>query len=152
VLLDSHRPDHPEERILMPTLTASVRLLDGHVALGQQEEGHTLLLDRPRSTGGSELGFNGGHLLLLGWGACFKSNLVAAASARDIEIRGLQLRIEGDTADHPSRFARLRLLVTLDASVDDEGRSKLVAVAGNSCIVSNTLRRSADVEIQLEAQ
>lgn len=52
----------------MATLTASVQLLNDHIALGHQEQGHTLLLDCPEVTGGTELGFNGGHLMLQGWG------------------------------------------------------------------------------------
>lgn len=131
----------------MTTLTASVRLLEDHISLGQQEQGHTLLLDRPKTTGGTELGFNGGHLMLLGWGACFKSNLVAAAAARGVEVRSLSLRLEGDTAKTPNRFSALRMFVTLDA--DASVREKLVTIAGNSCIVSNTLRAATEMDIVL---
>ncbi len=131
----------------MGMLRASVRHLDDFIALGQQEDGHTLLLDRPRDTGGTELGFNGGHLLLIGWGACFKSNLVAAAAARDLEIRGLELRLEGDTAEGPNRFSALRMTVCLDVDGDEGQRDKIIKIAERFCIVSNTLRSATEVEI-----
>lgn len=131
----------------MGQLRASVRHLDDFVALGQQEDGHTLLLDRPRDTGGTELGFNGGHLLLIGWGACFKSNLVAAAKARDIKIEDLEIRLEGDTAEGPNRFSLLRMTICLAIDGDQAQRDKIIKLAERFCIVSNTLRSSTEVAI-----
>ena len=131
----------------MATMNVWVRSLDGHVAIGRQEGGHVLPLDRPEATGGTGLGFNGGHLMLLGWGACFKSTLVAAAEARGIVVRHLELSISGETEGAPPRFTRLRMTVDLDADLDDEGRRKLITAARNGCVVSNTLQRGAEMEI-----
>ena len=133
----------------MATLNATVELLRGHIAVGQQESGGVLPLDRPLQTGGTGLGFNGGHLMLLGWGACFKSSLVAAADARDIEIRGLKLQIRGETADTPYRFARVEMDVELDVDASDQQKDKLLQIAKNGCAVSNTLVRGADMAVSL---
>ena len=134
----------------MATMRVWVRSLDGHVSIGRQESDHVLPLDRPEATGGTGLGFNGGHLMLLGWGGCFKSTLLAAAEARDIAVHRLELSISGETADTPYRFEHVAMTVTLDADVDDAGRQKLIDVARNGCAVSNTLQRGvADMEITL---
>src|SRR5471030_1764484 len=98
----------------MAVLNVSVRMLDGHVAIGQQEDGHVVLLDRPIATGGTGLGFNGGHLMLMSWGACFKSTLLAAAEARNIEVLHLELAISGETADTPYRFEKIRMEIDLE--------------------------------------
>lgn len=126
-----------------------VRALDGHVSIGRQEEGHVLPLDRPEATGGTGLGFNGGHLMLLGWGGCFKSTLLAAAEARDIEVRGLELSITGETADSPYRVEQVSMSVTLDADLDEDGKRRLIEIARNGCAVSNTLQRGAELQISL---
>ncbi|CAN5918764.1 OsmC family protein [soil metagenome] len=126
-----------------------VRALDGHVSIGRQEQGHVLPLDRPEATGGTGLGFNGGHLMLLGWGGCFKSTLLAAAEARDITVRGLELSVTGETADSPYRIERVSMSVTLDADADDDTRQKLIDIARNGCAVSNTLQRGAEMDITL---
>ena len=135
----------------MTTMSVWVRSLDGHISIGRQEQGHVLPLDRPEATGGSGLGFNGGHLMLLGWGACFKSTLLAAAEARGIEIRGLELSITGETADAPYRIEQVTMSAEVDADVDDDVKRKLLDIARNGCAVSNTLQRGARMEIALRA-
>ncbi|HEX6254823.1 MAG TPA: OsmC family protein [Euzebyales bacterium] len=127
-----------------------VRSLDGHVSIGRQEEDQVLPLDRPEATGGTGLGFNGGHLMLLGWGGCFKSTLIAAAEARGIDIRDLELTIAGETADTPYRIKKVRMSVELDAEVDDDTKRKLIDIARNGCAVSNTLQLGAEMEISLD--
>jgi putative redox protein len=133
----------------MATLNVTVHGLRGHQAVGQQEDGPVLPLDRPAATGGRGLGFNGGHLMLLGWGACYKSTLIAAAEAREIEVHDLRLEVSGDTAESPARFAAVRMEVHLDAAADRDDREKLVEIAKNGCIVSNTLARATDMQVTL---
>jgi putative redox protein len=133
----------------MTTMHVWVRSLDGHVSIGRQEQGQVVPLDRPEATGGTGLGFNGGHLMLLGWGGCFKSTLIAAAEARDIEVRGLELSISGETADTPYRFERVSMSVSLDIDGDDDTKRKLLDIARNGCAVSNTLQRGTQIDIAL---
>ena len=134
----------------MTTMNVTVRVLDGHLAVGRQEEDQVLLLDRPVRTGGTGLGFNGGHLMLLGWGACFKSTLLAAAEGRGIEVNRLEIAVAGETADAPYRFAELRMRVLLEISGSDEERDHLLEIASRGCAVSNTLRQGAKLSITLE--
>jgi putative redox protein len=132
------------------TMKVWVRSLDGHVSIGRQEQGQVLPLDRPEATGGTGLGFNGGHLMLLGWGGCFKSTLIAAAEARDIDVRGLELKIAGETAETPYRIQQVRMSVELDADVDEDTKRKLIDIARNGCAVSNTLQRGVEMDIALQ--
>lgn len=134
----------------MTTMNVTVRVLDGHLAVGRQEEDQVLLLDRPVRAGGTGLGFNGGHLMLLGWGACFKSTLLAAAEGRGVEVNRLEIAVAGETADAPYRFAELRMRVLLEISGSDEERDHLLEIASRGCAVSNTLRQGAKLSITLE--
>ncbi|MDX1622293.1 MAG: OsmC family protein [Nitriliruptorales bacterium] len=133
----------------MPTLSVSVKHMKDHVAIGQQENGHVIPLDRPEATGGTELGFNGGHLMLLGWGGCFKSVMVASAQARDIEVSDIRLAIEGDVVDTPKRFDALRMQVSFDADLGQDEKQKLVDIAAKGCAVTNTLERATEMTIDL---
>ena len=132
----------------MPTLNVTVESLRGHVAVGRQETDGVIPLDRPEATGGTGLGFNGGHLMLLGWGACFKSTLIAAAEARSLPVDRLSLDISGELVDGPYRFASVTMRVTLEGPVDDD-KARLVTIARNGCAVSNTLAGSTDMTIDL---
>lgn len=85
--------------------------------------------------------FNGGHL---------KSTLIAAAEARQVPIDTLRLDISGDAVSGPSRFATLRMRVTLDGPATGKEREKLVDIAANGCIVSNTLKQAAEMEITFD--
>ncbi|HXW82683.1 MAG TPA: OsmC family protein [Acidimicrobiales bacterium] len=133
-------------------MNVTVRVLDGHLAIGRQEEDQVLLLDRPVRTGGTGLGFNGGHLMLMGWAACFKSTLLAAAESRGIEVRRLELSVAGETADRPYRFVELTMKARLEISGSDQEREHLLEIAGRGCAVSNTLRQGAKLTISLEGE
>lgn len=133
----------------MATLKVRVESLRGHVAVGQQEQDGVLPLDRPLATGGTGLGFNGGHLMLLGWGACFKSTLVAAAEAREIPVDRLALEISGELVDQPYRFASVHMSVDLQGPATLDEKEKLITIARKGCAVSNTLSRAVDMEVTL---
>lgn len=132
----------------MPTLRVEVETLRGHVAVGRQEQGPVLPLDRPVATGGTGLGFNGGHLMLMGWAGCFKSTLVAAARARDIRIERLHLSASGELVGGPARFGSVSMEIVLEGPAADE-REKLVTIARNGCAVSNTLAAAVPMTIEL---
>jgi uncharacterized OsmC-like protein len=124
----------------MPLKTVTVESIQGQFAVGRQESGPVVLLDRPVDKGGRGLGFNGGHLMLLGLGACFKSVLLAAAEARAIEVRALRITITATEAENPFRYDAIDMAVDLDSDASPEQEEHLLAVAEQGCQVSNTLR------------
>lgn len=133
----------------MAIMRVSVHGLRDHVAVGQQENDGVIPLDRPRETGGTGMGFNGGHLMLLGWGACFKSTLVAAAQARGLKVDQLELAISGETAESPYRFVSVDMKVRLEGDLERSDLEKLVTIARNGCAVSNTLKNAVEMTVEL---
>jgi organic hydroperoxide reductase OsmC/OhrA len=49
--------------------------------------GHEPVMDRPEAKGGTNAGMMVGEAMLNGLGGCFMSNLLAAAGARNIELK-----------------------------------------------------------------
>jgi uncharacterized OsmC-like protein len=129
--------------------TVTVEALHGQLAVGQQESGPVVLLDRPVERGGRGLGFNGGHLMLLGLGACFKSVLLAAAEAREIEVRALRITITASEANNPFRYDAIDMKVELETEATPDAEAHLVELAERGCQVSNTLRAGATVRTAL---
>jgi uncharacterized OsmC-like protein len=129
--------------------TVTIESLHGQLALGQQESGPVVLLDRTVDKGGRGLGFNGGHLMLLGLGACFKSVLLAAAEARGLEVRSLRITVTASEADNPFRYDAIEMNVELESDASPEAEAHLLALAERGCQVSNTLRAGATVRAAL---
>jgi putative redox protein len=58
---------------------AETRNVHGSVTAIGSAGGHTLVIDRPASSGGGGLGFNGGELLHLAVAACISNDLFREA-------------------------------------------------------------------------
>ncbi len=109
---------------------------------------HNVVMDRPETKGGANLGPMGGENLLMSLGGCFMSNLLAAAAARENSINDVSLRIVGELGNQPARFKRIEMVV--DTQLDDlKLAEKLITIAERGCIVANTLKQGLDIQINL---
>ncbi len=89
----------------------------------------------------------GGEALLMGFGGCFMSNLLAAAKARGIVLRDARAEIAGELADAPARYVKVHM--TVSARCEPAGElPKLVVIAERGCLVANTLRKAVDLTIE----
>ena len=131
----------------MATATVTVEQISSTASRGNAR-GHQLLMDRPDTKGGTNLGMMGGEAVLNGLGGCFMSNLLAAARARNIELKNARADIEADMADAPSRFTAIRMAVSAQCNPPEE-LGKLVAVAEHGCITVNTLRAAVELSIKV---
>jgi len=110
--------------------------------------GHRVPIDRPVDKGGSDRGAMGGELFLASIGGCFMSTLLAAIRAREAEtsIRNVRVDVAGTLEQSPARFVAVELSVSAEG--DDRALlDELVEVAGNGCIMVNTLRASLNLTI-----
>ena len=109
---------------------------------------HQVLIDRPASKGGADMGPMGGELFLAAVGGCFMSNLLAAIRARDSKVSDVHIEVIGKIADNPTRFEALELVLTADAG-DRELLPQLVEIADRGCIMMNTLRGKLVVRLRI---
>lgn len=133
----------------MATASVVVEQISSTASRGNAR-GHELVMDRPEAKGGTNAGMMGGEALLNGLGGCFMSNLLAAAKARNIEIKNARAAIEGDMADAPSRFTAIRMTVSAQCNPPEE-LGKLVTIAERGCIAANTLRAAVGLSIKTNA-
>jgi putative redox protein len=131
----------------MATATVMVKQISSTASRGNAR-GHELVMDRPEAKGGTNEGMMGGEALLNGLGGCFMSNLLAAAKAREIELKNARADIEGDMADAPSRFSAIRMSISAQCDPPEE-LEKLVTIAERGCISANTLRSAVDLTIKV---
>ena len=107
---------------------------------------HRVLDDRPTGKGGQDRGPMGGELLLAALGGCFMSNLIAAAVARSVTVKGLSVVVRASLAAAPPRFASIEMEVQGRAG-DPTALDKLVTIAERACIVHNTLLPAVPIKI-----
>lgn len=132
---------------MVAELKTQVQWVNGTTSLGSGRT-HSVTVDRPAEKGGSDLGFAGGELFVVGLGGCYMSNLIAAAQARQINIHSARLGARGVLAESPARIVEFILEVELDADCDEETADKLLLIAERSCLVSNTVRQAARLTIR----
>ena len=131
----------------MATATVMVEQISSTASRGNAR-GHHLVMDRPEAKGGTNQGMMGGEAVLNGLGGCFMSNLLAAAKARNIELKNARADIKADMADAPSRFTAIRMTVSAQCNPPEE-LNKLVAIAERGCITVNTLRAALELSIRI---
>lgn len=105
-----------------------------------------LIVDEPESVGGTDQGPQPTELLLASVASCFTLAMAYSAGKRGVELAGLRVRATGDY-DGPS-FSAIRLSVQADAP-DTDGLRRLVPAAERLCYVTNTLRRSPNVTVDV---
>ena len=110
---------------------------------------HSVLIDRPVAKGGEDRGPLGGEYLLLALGGCFLSNLLAAIRAREAPVADIRITVNGTIEGPPDRFTGLTLTIAATHH-DAELMKKLVTIAEQSCLVTNTLRRGVPIALTIE--
>jgi len=110
---------------------------------------HTALIDRPIDKGGADRGPMGGELLLLALGGCFMSNLLAAIRSREAAVSDVRVTVDATIDGAPERMTAYTVRVA--ARYDDAAEmERLVTIAERGCIVANTLKAGAPVNVVLE--
>jgi uncharacterized OsmC-like protein len=110
--------------------------------------------------GGTGLHACSGDMLLEALVACAGVTLNAVATALGIELRGGEVRAEGDldvrgtlgiAKDAPVGFRDIRLKFILDTDAGREQLDKLLQLTERYCVVYQTLRAAPPVKIELKA-
>lgn len=116
-------------------------------------------MDEPPILLGNNDGRNPVEYLLVALSGCLTTSLIAHASAKGIEIKGVESRYEGDidlrgflglSEDVPVGYQEIRVYFKIDADVSDEQKDELVRIAQKYSPVFNTITSSAPVSVRLD--
>jgi uncharacterized OsmC-like protein len=112
------------------------------------------------AAGGNGMSACSGDMLLQALVACAGVTLSAVATALGIEIRGGEVRAEGDldvrgtlgiAKDAPVGLREIRLKFLLDTDAGREQLDKLLQLTERYCVVYQTLRASPPIKVELAA-
>jgi len=116
-------------------------------------------LDEPPVLLGKNEGANPVEYLLVGLSGCLTTTLIAQASAKGINLKGVQSRYEGDldlrgflgmSEDVPVGYQNIRVYFKIDSDVSDDEKRELIRMAQKYSPVFNTITKSAPVSVQLD--
>ncbi len=116
-------------------------------------------LDEPPVLLGKNLGTNPVEYLLVALSGCLTTSLIAHASAKGIEIKGVESRYEGDldlrgflglSEDVKVGYENIRVYFKIDANISDEQKEELIRMAQKYSPVFNTIASPVPVSVQLE--
>jgi uncharacterized OsmC-like protein len=108
------------------------------------------------ATGGSGVSACSGDMLLQALVACAGVTLGAVATALGIALRGGRIRAEGDldfrgtlgvSKEVPVGFRNIRLHFDLDTDAEQEQIANLLRLTERYCVVYQTLRQPAPIEL-----
>jgi len=106
---------------------------------------HEIIVDEPESAGGTDTGPQPTDLLLASIASCFALAMAYAAKKRDIELSDLRVREVGTYEG--LKFTRIELLI--GSEEPPEVLEGLIPAAERVCYVTNTLRQTPEIRIEL---
>jgi putative redox protein len=134
----------------MPTALRVELEQDGLSTTKATVRSHSVFVDRPLAKGGTDRGPLGGEYQLVALGGCFSSHLLAAIRTREAPVSLVRVTVDATMDGAPERFTHFAL--TVEAACDDRDLlEKLVTMAERSCQVTNTLRQSTPIEVNVIA-
>ncbi len=116
-------------------------------------------IDEPPVLLGSNKGPNPVEYLLVGLSGCLVTTLVAQAAAKNIRIRSLACRLEGDidlqgflgiSEKVPVGYQEIRIYFKIDADITNREKEELIEMAQKFSPVFNTVAKPTPVVVQLD--
>ena len=120
------------------------RRLQGYAHEIEIEGGHTIVVDEPRLSGGTETGPSPGRLLAASLASCTAVTMEIYAERKEWDIGAVEVEVDATYDGHvPTAFD---VTVRLPAGLSEEQREHLLAVA-SKCPVHRALSGETTVSI-----
>jgi len=134
----------------MPSVTikATSRKLPGGLAVESQARGFRIIMDEPKSIGGTDTGMNPVEALLCALGSCQCIVAAAFAKSKGIEFEDLWIEIEGDlnpagslrgVPDVRRGFEEIRFTLHIRTGADEEKVVDFAEFIHDRCPVGDNL-------------
>lgn len=109
---------------------------------------HSVICDQPLDNGGDDAGMTPPELLLGSLGTCAQFYAVQYLRARQLDDRGVEVKVSAEKLTQPTRLGNFRIHVTCPAllsSDQTEGLRRSV----HHCLIHNTLLAPPVIDIEL---
>ncbi|MBS3781705.1 MAG: OsmC family protein [Candidatus Thermoplasmatota archaeon] len=113
-----------------------------------------LVTDESEEAGGDETGPNPSRLLAVSSLNCLMASLVFCLKKKRVELDSLKGSVTGTIERIDGRLRVTRLDVTIKPEIDSADKKKLkkcVDIFEDYCVVTQSIRKGIDVEVEVEA-
>ncbi len=93
------------------------------------------------------LGFNGGELLFLAIGACYTNDIFREAMKRGLNVKNVQVDVEGDWGGEPVRAQNVTFSARVEASAPEKDILDLIRHTDQVAEIHNSLRLGTPVRL-----
>jgi uncharacterized OsmC-like protein len=137
----------------LKTVTVTANMGDGF-AINSVIDGHTVLIDQPVAAKGTGTGPTPLQMLLFAIGGCIGTIGRIAAFQQKINLRGMQVKVEGDynpagllgkPTDDRVGFTQIRISAVIDADLTDEQKAQFLDEVCQRCPLHDNLSHTSEV-------
>ena len=93
------------------------------------------------------LGFSGGELLLLAIGACYTNDIFREATKRGVNVKNVQVDVEGEWGGNPVRAQNVSFSARVEADATEAEILDLIRHTDRVAEIHNSLRLSTPVNL-----
>jgi putative redox protein len=124
-----------------------VRFVDG-VRFEAESRGHKVMCDQPAENGGADTGMTPPEFLLAALGTCAGYYALQYLKARQLNSKGLTVKVEAGKAAQPARMDNFRILIEAAGLEDPRHREGVIRAAKN-CLIHNTMLHAPSIEMAM---
>jgi putative redox protein len=124
-----------------------VRFVDG-VRFEAESRGHKVMCDQPAENGGADTGMTPPEFLLAALGTCAGYYALQYLKARQLNSKGLTVKVEAGKAAQPARMDNFRILIEVAGLEDPRHREGVIRAAKN-CLIHNTMLHAPSIEMAM---
>ena len=132
----------------MAQTSVHLKTLQGTSAAVGWSGSHAITIDRAQDVGGLGVGFSGGEMLFLAIGGCYLNDIYREAGKREVQVKSVQVTVEGDWGGDPVRAQNVSFSVKVEALATEEAISELIRHTDSVAEIPNSLRLGTPVSLR----
>lgn len=133
-------------------------VLDAKFKMESTVHGHTVIVDQPANSGGTDMGPTPLEYLMVSLAGCIGTIARIIAMQKSMVLRGMKITVEGDInidgllgkpTEDPIGFKEFRILADIDADMTAEEKDAFIHEVDARCPVSFNLLNNTPVKISV---
>lgn len=124
-------------------------LYKGDMLFVSRARHHKLTVDAPSSTGGNKRGPTPPEVFIALLGSCVAATVADYSERKGIDVRGMEVVVSYDKAEHPARLVNIDVRVDLPGTTASELDLKALRQVAQHCLVQKIMVNLEEVSFEI---